>query len=340
MQVIQPVVLCGGSGTRLWPLSRPDRPKPFLPLLGKRTLFQQTLDRVADRSRFADPIVVAGGAHTPMIEDQAGRHHLIVEPHAKNTAPAIALAAARVPRETVLLVCPSDHHIGDEDAFREGVEAAKSLAERGRLVCFGIAPDRPETGYGYIERGEALETGHAVSRFVEKPDGEAAESYLASGKFVWNGGIFLFRAGDYLDELAKHRPEMAKLIDEAVAGGRSEGHVFCPGAAPFGGIAAESIDYAVMEATERAAVVSANMGWSDIGDWNALMIAREAAGLDLCAPDTQAVGADDIMTVSDGARISVVGLDDVIVVVDGDEVLVLSRDAAQSVRQLNPADRT
>ena len=337
--MIQPVVLCGGSGIRLWPLSRPDRPKPFLPLLGDRTLFQQTLDRVADCTRFADPIVVAGSAHMRLIEDQAGPHHLIVEPDAKNTAPAIALAAKRVPRETVLLVCPSDHHIGDEDAFLEGVEAAKSLAEQGMLVCFGIAPDRAETGYGYIARGEALGSGHAVSRFVEKPDSEAAESYLASGKFVWNGGIFLFRAGDYLDELAKHRPEMAKLVDEAVAGGRSEGHVFFPGAAPFGEIAAESVDYAVMEATDRAAVVSADIGWSDIGDWNALLLARKAAGLDLCAPGTQCVGADGVMTVSDGPRISVVGLDGVVVVVDGDEVLVLSREAAQSVRMLDTADR-
>ncbi|UOR15723.1 mannose-1-phosphate guanylyltransferase [Qipengyuania aquimaris] len=338
--MIQPVVLCGGSGTRLWPLSRPDRPKPFLPLLGERTLFQQTLDRTADRSRFSDPIIVAGGAHTRMIANQAGPHHLIVEPDAKNTAPAIALAAARVPRETVLLVCPSDHHIGDEVAFLEGIEAAKTLAEQGMLVCFGIAPDRPETGYGYIERGEALETGHVVSRFVEKPDSEAAERYLASGKFVWNGGIFLFRAGDYLDELAKHRPDMATLVDEAVAGGRSEGDTFYPGAAPFGEISSESVDYAVMEATERAAVVSADMGWSDIGDWNALMLAREAAGLDLCASGTQSVEAGGIMTVSDGPQISVVGLNDVIVVADGDEVLVLSRDAAQSVRQLKPADRT
>lgn len=333
-EVIQPVVLCGGSGTRLWPLSRPDRPKPFLPLLGDRTLFQQALDRFEDATLFGDPIVVAGRSHVPLVEDQAGRHSLIVEPAARNTAPAIALAAASVDRDTILLVCPSDHHIADTGAFHAAIAKAESLARENHLLCFGIEPDRPETGYGYIERGQVLEGGNKIARFVEKPDLETAKAYVESGDFVWNAGIFVFRAGAFLDELARHRPAMSQEVLEAVRSGQGDASRFHPAAAPFEAIEGESVDYAVMEHTADAAVVSVSMGWSDIGDWNSLMSARKAAGLDLLASGSRAPGADSVMTLSDGKSISVVGLDNVIVVVDGDDVLVLSRDAAQAVKDL------
>lgn len=334
VQVIQPVVLCGGSGTRLWPLSRADRPKPFLPLLGDRTLFQQTLDRLNEGGLFAEPLIVAGEKHVPLVEQQAGDYSLIVEPAARNTAPAIALAAARVEPDTMLLVCPSDHHIADRQAFLEAVAKAQGLARDGKLVCFGIEPDRPETGYGYIEKGESLGEGHKVARFVEKPDEATAQAYLESGRFAWNSGMFVFRAGTFMDELARHRPEMAKAARQAVENGSEDGAQFYPESSAFTRIKGESVDYALMENTAHAAVVSADIGWSDIGDWNSLMNAREAAGLDLLADGTRTIDADGVMTVGMDRRISVVGLDNVIVVVDGEDVLVLSRDAAQAVKNL------
>lgn len=334
VQVIQPVVLCGGSGTRLWPLSRADRPKPFLPLLGDRTLFQQTLDRLNEGGLFAEPLIVAGEKHVPLVEQQAGDYSLIVEPAARNTAPAIALAAARVEPDTILLVCPSDHHIADRQAFLEAVAKAQGLARDGKLVCFGIEPDRPETGYGYIEKGESLGEGHKVARFVEKPDEAAAQAYLESGRFAWNSGMFVFRAGTFMDELARHRPEMAKAARQAVENGSEDGAQFYPESSAFTRIKGESVDYALMENTAHAAVVSADIGWSDIGDWNSLMNAREAAGLGLLADGTRTIDADGVMTVGMDRRISVVGLDNVIVVVDGEDVLVLSRDAAQAVKNL------
>ena len=338
MTKVYPIILCGGSGTRLWPRSRRSKPKPFLPLLGERTLFQQALDRVSDPELFEAPIVVAGEAHTAFIAEQAGNHRIIVEPAAKNTAPAIALAAEMLPRDAIMLVCPSDHHIADEAAFLDGVRAAAGLAHDGFLVSFGIAPTRPATGYGYIERGEELAVGHRISRFVEKPDLARAEQFLADGGFVWNGGIFAFPAGGLLDELARHRPDMAHAVTQSVADGNWTGARFDPVAARFGAIAGESIDFAVMENTDRAAVVSADIGWSDIGDWNALMEARQGD------PDgnvlfgrAEALGCTGVMVDTDGPRVSVAGLENVIVVVDGDDILVVSRDHAQEVGKLDGA---
>ena len=220
MSSIVPVILCGGSGTRLWPRSRKARPKPFLPLVGERTLFQQALDRCSDAALFGAPLVVAGEAHVPLIRAQGGDAlRIAVEPGAKNTAPAIALAAALADPLDVLLVCPSDHHIADPAEFRAVAQAAAALAHDGFMVAFGITPDRAETGYGYILRGEPLPGGHRIARFVEKPDQARAEAFLAHGGYSWNGGIFAFRAGAYLAELAAQRPEMARAVAEAAERG-------------------------------------------------------------------------------------------------------------------------
>ena len=219
MTKIYPVVLCGGSGTRLWPRSRKQAPKPFLPLVDENTLFEATLGRCADATRFAAPVVVTGVGHRTHVEAQAAAHpgtQVIVEPMAKNTAPAIALAAHRLPADAVMLVCPSDHHIADVPAFREAAAAAARLAEDDWLVSFGIAPTAPETGYGYIRRGAPLEGGYQVERFVEKPDLATAEKFLADGNYSWNGGIFVFKAGTFLDELARHRPAMAAAVFLAI----------------------------------------------------------------------------------------------------------------------------
>lgn len=329
--LIQPVVLCGGGGTRLWPRSRPTRPKPFLPLLGERTLFQQTLDRVAEPARFAAPLVVAGEAHVPLIRAQGGAGiALVAEPVGRNTAPAIALAAHRLPHDSVMLVCPSDHYIADTAAFVAAAAAGATLAREGWLVSLGIAAERAETGYGYIRRGEEMAGGFKIDRFVEKPDLATAQGFLADGSYSWNGGIFLFTAGRYLDELAKHRPAMAAAVATAVAQGQAADDLFRPEPVAFAAIEGESIDYAVMEQTDRAAMVPVAMGWSDIGNWQALAAARgwtSRGRVDL-------LDAENVVIDSDGPRVSVVGLKDIIVVVDGDDILVTSRDGAQQVGKL------
>jgi mannose-1-phosphate guanylyltransferase len=337
MSAIVPVILSGGSGTRLWPRSRPGEPKPFLPLLGTETLFQEALARCAGDG-FAAPVVVTGTAHLPHVEAQAGGATalaIIVEPEGKNTAAAVALAALRLPADAVLLVCPSDHHIADRAAFAEAARAAAKLANEGWLVAFGIRADRPETGYGYLRRGEPLGGGYRVAQFVEKPDAETAERFLANGAYSWNGGIFAFRADTYLEELERHRPSLAQAVREAVAKGREDGARFHPDAAAFGRIEAESIDYAVMEETERAAMVPVAMGWSDIGDWRALHAARAADehGNAVDGP-AELVDCRNVLAVSDGPRISVIGLADAVVVVDGGEVLVTTHAGAQKVGKL------
>lgn len=339
--LIHPVILCGGSGTRLWPLSRKALPKPFLPLLGKETLFEEAIRRVAGDDRFAAPMVVAGAAHGDLIAAQLGETpgaRLVVEPCARNTAPAIALAAALLPEDVVMLVCPSDHHIGDSAAFRAAALAAAELAQADHLVSFGIAPDRPETGYGYLERGEQLAGGYVIRRFVEKPDLATAQAYLTSGAFSWNGGIFAFRTGHLLAELAAHRPDMARLVMQAVAEGHDEGARFHPAAGPFAAIAGESIDYAVMENTERAAMVPVDMGWSDIGSWatlaEALADTADAAGNVVRGGIVDLADCTGVFALSDGPRISAVGLTDVCIIVANGEVLVTTREGAQAVGKL------
>ncbi|MGN6498406.1 MAG: mannose-1-phosphate guanylyltransferase [Tsuneonella sp.] len=336
---IHPVILCGGSGTRLWPRSRKEKPKPFLPLVGDQTLFEATLGRCADGDLFADPIVVAGPAHVPHIAGQTSQPvTVIVEPAAKNTAPAIALAAALLPEDALLLVCPSDHHIADTATFTATARAAARLAAEDWMVSFGITPDRPETGYGYIRRGEAMDGGYRIDRFVEKPDRTNAERFLADGGYDWNGGIFAFRAGAFLAELERHRPAMAEAVRKAVAGGHYEGQEFHPAPEPFAAIQGESVDYAVMENTSRAAVVPADMGWSDIGNWEALRDARAAdANGNRLHGQVDLIDCRNVLVETDGARVSVIGLEDVIVVVDGDEVLVTSAAGAQLVGKLTGA---
>ena len=336
-RIIHPVILCGGSGTRLWPVSRKAVPKPFLPLVGEETLFEQAVGRVAGDDRFAAPLVVAGERHGTLIEEQmhGAPHRLIVEPAAKNTAPAIALAAALLPPDDIMLVCPSDHHIADPAAFRSAALAAAQLAADDYLVSFGIAADRPETGYGYLHRGEALPGGFAIARFVEKPDRARAEEYLASGQYSWNGGIFAFRAGALLAELGQHRPAMADAVRASVEKGREEGSRFHPDADSFAAIDGDSIDYAVMENTARAAMVPADMGWSDIGNWAALhdALEKDASGNSVRG-QADLAECTNVMAMSDGPRISAVGLENVCIVVSDGEVLVTTRDGAQAVGKL------
>ena len=345
MAKITPVVLCGGSGTRLWPRSRKTMPKPFLPLVEERTLFEATLARSASRGAgddlFGPPVVVTGSAHLAHVlaQSQASTGvSVIVEPEAKNTAPAIALAAARLPADAVMLVCPSDHHIADVDAFRRAAADAAALAREDWMVSFGIAATAPETGYGYIRRGDELPGGYCIERFVEKPDFETALRFVADGSYSWNGGIFAFRAGAFLKELERHRPEMHAGVLRAVAAGSQDAESFHPEPADFAAITGESVDYAIMENTDRAAMVPVSMGWSDIGNWHALRDAREGDEEgNRTRGRIELVDCRNVLAESDGPRVSVIGLEDVAVIVDGDEVLVTSMVGAQKVGKLGGA---
>ncbi len=336
--LIHPVILCGGSGTRLWPRSRRSAPKPFIPLVGERTLFRAAIERASDPAVFGAPVIVAGAAHVPLITQQlpdGSDAQIVVEPAAKNTAPAIALAAAVLDPDAIMLVCPSDHYIADDASFVAAAQRAATLAAEDWLVAIGIAPERPETGYGYIKRGEPVDGGYKVAQFVEKPELERAKAFLAEGGYAWNGGIFAFRAGALLDELATHRPAMAEAVRKAAQQGQRDGNQFHPEANTFAAIEGDSIDYAVMENTSRAAVVEASMGWSDIGNWAALQDAlpNDADGNHAVGP-VEFKQAKRSLAMSDGPRISVVGLEDICVVVDGNEVLVTSREGAQLVGKL------
>lgn len=342
MTQIVPVVLCGGSGTRLWPRSRAAKPKPFLLLIGETTLFEATLQRCAAKDGFAPPIVVTGKAHLEHVEAQIGDDpaaSIIVEPSARNTAAAIALAAFRLPEDAIMLVCPSDHYIGKPDVFVKSAQTAAELARQDWLVSFGIEATAPETGFGYLKRGEAIgDSGFRVAQFVEKPDLERAKAFLETGDYSWNGGIFAFRVGNFLKELAAHRPAIAAAARNSVVKGTTEGRRFHPDADAFAAIESESVDYAVMENTQRAAMVPAAMDWSDIGNWQALHAARPRDGQgNSVSGDVELVDCHDVLVDSDGLQVSVIGLDNVIVVVDGNNVLVTTADGAQKVGKLSGA---
>ncbi|TKD51256.1 mannose-1-phosphate guanylyltransferase/mannose-6-phosphate isomerase [Sphingomonas baiyangensis] len=342
---ITPVILSGGSGTRLWPMSRPEMPKQMLALTAEQTMLQLTAQRASDARGelgFAPPIVVANALHADLIEAQlrdvgAAAQALILEPTGRNTAPAIALAAiAAGGGDAPLLVMPSDHVIADTAAFHAAVARALPLVADGWLVTFGITPDAAETGYGYIKVGQALAEGvHRVDCFVEKPLRDAAEAMLASGDHVWNGGIFLFRADAYLAALATHAPAMLDATQAAMDAARRENGRVWPETAAFAASPADSIDYAVMEKADRVAVVPVAMGWSDVGSWDALhAISACDAGGNACRGDVVAIDTRNCLVRADGKRIALVGVEDLIVVASGDDVLVLPRGRSQDVKKL------
>jgi mannose-1-phosphate guanylyltransferase/mannose-1-phosphate guanylyltransferase/mannose-6-phosphate isomerase len=342
MTDIVPVILCGGSGTRLWPRSRVSKPKPFLPLVGDTTLFQATLARCPNTGGFAPPVVVTGTAHLEHVEAQleAGDGaSIIVEPAARSTAAAIALAALRLPQDAVMLVCPSDHHIGDPEAFANAACTAAELAQEGWLVSFGIEATAPETGFGYLKRGEPIgDKGYRTAQFVEKPDVERAQRFLDEGIYAWNGGIFAFRVSDFLKELETHRPAILAAVRKAVEQGHEDGQRFHPDPEAFAAVESESVDYAVMENTQRAALVPADMAWSDIGNWQALHVARDRdENGNAVVGDVELVDCRNVLVDSDGPRVSVIGLEDVYIVVDGNDILVTTAAGAQKVGKLKGA---
>jgi mannose-1-phosphate guanylyltransferase len=340
MSAIRPVILSGGAGTRLWPLSVPARPKQLQPLTGARTMLQETALRVADPVLFAPLWVIAGQGHAAAIEAQLGEighrpARLILEPAGRNTAAAIALAALEAEPAELLLVLPSDHVVRDVAAFRTAVRAGAALAAAGHLVTFGIRPDRPETGYGYVKRGGALSDGSfAVERFVEKPDRETAAGYLADGGYDWNGGIFLFRADRCLEELEAHAPDILAAVRAALAGAEREGARVRPDPDAFAQVRSESIDYAVMERSGRVAVVPVAMGWSDVGSWDALheLAEKDSAGV-ARQGDVIAIDSKHCLVRSDGPTVVTIGVENLIVVATGDAVLILPRGQSQRARE-------
>lgn len=335
-----PVILCGGGGTRLWPRSRASKPKPFLPLVNNLTSFEQALRRCADATQFDAPLVVTGSRHLEHVEAQLGERletRIIVEPEPKNTAAAIALAAMRLPANAIMLACPSDHHIGNLAGFISAVQSAVELAKQGWLVSFGVEASTPETGFGYLRRGDPIGTlGFRVERFVEKPDFERAKSYLESREYSWNSGIFAFAVSDFLLELEEHRPALLTAVRESVHRGVENGRRFHPNPESFAWIEAESVDYAVMENTRRAAVVPAEMAWSDIGNWHAVHGARERdeSGNAVRGP-AELIDCRNVLVDSDGPKVHVIGIEDLIVVVDGDDIVVTSAAGAQKVSFLS-----
>jgi mannose-1-phosphate guanylyltransferase/mannose-6-phosphate isomerase len=340
-----PVILSGGSGTRLWPLSRQNQPKQFLALMGDHSLFQETALRVSRLPNTRAPITVCSDAHRFTVGEQLGTAGIgsagiLLEPVARNTAPAIALAALHAlaqDSEATLLVLPADHLIEDEGAFRAAIDTARVLADDGWLVTFGIRPDYPETGYGYILRGETLvDGGHRVARFVEKPDRATAERYVAEGTYAWNSGMFLFRAQRFLDELARFAPAMLDAVRAAYAGASKDLDFIRIDRDAFAASPNDSIDYAVMEKTDRAAVVPVSCGWSDIGSWSALwsVAQRDADGNrhegDVISVDTRG----SLVRASDRRMIATLGVEDLVIIDTPDATLVARKDRVQDVKTL------
>lgn len=343
MQIV-PVILCGGSGTRLWPLSRSLLPKQLLALRGTGTLLQDTWQRVQDLGPGCEaPLVLCNEAHRFMVDAQlrkAGASpRLILEPVGRNTAPAVAVAALRAAAEhdgePLLLVLPSDHLVADPAAFQAAVRSALPAAVAGELVTFGVVPERAETGYGYIRGATGGPGPRRIEEFVEKPDLATARDFVASGRHFWNSGMFLFGAGAYLRELRAFAPDILAACEAAVAASRSEATTLWLDDAAFRACRAQSIDYAVMEATTRGSVVPLSAGWSDVGSWAAL---HEASGQDaagnVTVGDVVAIDCRDSYLRAESRLVGVVGLEDCVVVETRDAVMVAPRARSQDVKLL------
>lgn len=348
-EAIVPVILSGGMGTRLWPMSRGDYPKQFLSFTQSgRSLIQETVLRVADRSRFAPPVLVCNHRHRFLVAEKMEEIGLrdaaiLLEPSARNTAPALAAAAHYIKENhgnnAVMLVLPSDHIITRSIAFLKGVEHARSLAQQNYLVTFGITPQAPETGYGYIKLGQELTKGASftVERFVEKPDVKTALKYISSGEYVWNSGMFCFPVGLYLSELEKFQPEMAALAEQATLARREDNYFVHLDCAAFERITGDSIDYAVMENTERAAVIPLEeCGWTDAGSFKALweMQAPDHEG-NVVTGETYLMDTRDCyISCNDGVQVATLGIRDLVIISTKDCIMVADKSRAQEVKTL------
>jgi mannose-1-phosphate guanylyltransferase/mannose-6-phosphate isomerase len=346
---LRPVVLSGGSGTRLWPLSTPERPKQFVPLFDGRSLFELTLSRLQGISNAGSPLVVTGRAHVSLVSDAlkasgVDSSRVLVEPTGRNTAPAALAAALLAKPDDILAIVPSDHLVTDVAAFRDAVGIAADHAGGGRIVTFGIRPSRAETGYGYIEIGDSHgSAAHSVARFKEKPDTTEAETLASDGRHVWNSGMFVARADQLLAEAGTHCPEILAGVTNALPeikgdGGGIEIHEL---GEAFQDVESISIDYAIMERTDNAIVIPIDVGWDDVGSYRSLLTAltRDSNGNHVEGEVTIADVSGSFVKASSRA-VAVAGLNDVVVVETPDAVLVVPLDRSQYVRELSErADR-
>lgn len=341
--MIIPLILAGGSGSRLWPLSRQLYPKQFLPLLGDKTMFQLTIERLKGL-QCGEPIVVCNEEHRFIAAEQIRQLgiedvSILLEPLAKNTAPAIALAALKIlesDENAVVLVMPADHHISDVQAFHAAVKMALKAAEEGSLVTFGVVPTKPETGYGYIKRGRETQTGiYTVEKFVEKPDEATAKKYLDEGCYYWHSGMFMFKAKAYLEELKKFEPQIFECCQKAFEKARGDLDFLRIDSETFKKCPSNSIDYAVMEKTDKAKVVPLDAGWSDIGSWASLWeICPKDEGQNSFIGDVIAKDAQNCFVHSEDRLVVALGVKDLIVVDTKDALLVMHKDRAQEIKDI------
>lgn len=340
--MIIPVIMSGGAGSRLWPLSRQAMPKQLLALVTEKTMAQETVLRVSG-PQFGAPVFICNALHAAPITAQmeeigAKAGAIITEPVGRNTAPVAVVAAAHaqtVDPEAFVLLLPADHHVRDPQSFQEAVMAALPAARDGHIITFGISPDRPETGYGYIHLGRELHPRvHAVQTFREKPDADTARAYLEQGDYAWNGGIFLFSPAAFLREIEKFEPEILSCAKEAYDRAKSNDNIYHLDADIFANCPSISIDYAVMEKTDMAAVVPCDIGWSDIGSFASLQeITCDGSG-NAQTGDIIAVNTTNALIHTDGPLVTTVGLDNVAVIVHEGRVLVANLDAAQDVKKI------
>ena len=341
---IYPVILSGGSGTRLWPLSRAALPKQLLPLLSDRTMLQETALRVAGWADVMAPLIVCGNDHRFLVAEQLrdiGVQPLgiLLEPAARNTAPAVAAAAnylLAIDPDALMLVLAADHVVNDVAAFQAATVLAAAQASSGALVTYGIVPTAPETGYGYIQRGAAKGDGtFGVDRFVEKPDAATAQRFVADGTYYWNSGMFLFQAQTYLAELREYAPAIASAAEAAVRVGYRDLDFCRLDEKEFAASPSDSIDYAVMEHTRSAVVVPASIGWSDVGSWSSLadVLPSDADG-NVTRGDVYLDGASNTMVRAETRIVAVIGVKDLVVVETADAVLVVHKDQVQRVKQV------
>ncbi|PCM42801.1 mannose-1-phosphate guanylyltransferase/mannose-6-phosphate isomerase [Marinobacter sp. ANT_B65] len=342
--MIHPVIMAGGTGSRLWPLSRQLNPKQFLKLTdGPLSMLQSTVARL-DGMEVQKPLLICNEEHRFLAAEQMRQSgyedsRIILEPCGRNTAPAIALAALQLCEnaegdDPLMLVLAADHLIKDVEAFQKGVEKAVPLANEGKLVTFGIVPQQPETGYGYIHRGGELAADcYSVDGFVEKPDIETAKTYLASGEYLWNSGMFLFSARQYLAELERHRPDILSVCREAMTDTCADLHFIRVNLELFAKCPSESVDYAVMEKTDHAAVVSLDAGWSDIGSWSALWdVSEKDSDGNSLSGDVIAHQTSNTLVRADSRLVATIGVDDLVIIETKDAVLVAHKDKVQDVK--------
>lgn len=339
-----PVILSGGAGTRLWPLSRESYPKQLLPLTSDKTMLQETVLRLGGIASLAKPIVVCNESHRFMVAEQLRQIEveadaIILEPCGRNTAPAVAIAALQAQSagdDPLLLILPADHLISEVDVFCKMAGQAAQLADQGHLVTFGIVPDAAETGYGYIKAAEQALAGSEafpVAEFVEKPDAATAQKYVDSGQYYWNSGMFLFKASRYLEELGKHRPDILSACQSAFTSLSADLDFLRLEASGFAACASESIDYAVMEKTAAAVVLPLAAGWNDVGAWSALWdVHPQNAEGNVLLGDVLTEGAENCYLHATNRLIAAVGVTDLIVVETADAVLVAQRDKVQDVK--------